>query len=234
MRQMIDPFEPTPIEFHERFEQKLYALEHEAPPARQWIRKVVVLAVCIVLLGSTALALEQIGVFEFLTKRIYGGADITQENVVMPLSQACDSKLLQTELRDAYWDGEKLSVSLYVYPAEGYALYIETDVGADGENFDHIWWNGEIIPLNEWLAGRQALMLYLPEMRINGMTARASWDWVQDEQGETLLLQVKAAGLEHGTELMILLNSKILDTGMVEYATLTATLPAMEHKEDTP
>lgn len=232
MKLIYDPFEPTPEGFHRRVAQKLNEVQRTHTPVPRAYRRITVLAACLVLLCGTALALTHFGVLDFLTTRYVGSAEIDAEAVVTPTVQSCDSTLLTAAVQDAYWDGETLSVSVNVKPInDGYAFYMETDVGTDGEHFDQIWWNGTVQPLDDWLAGRQAIMLYIPEMTIDGVSAASAWDWVPDAQSETLLIQANAADMTHETELSIQLHSIIAGTGMAEQATLSVTLPAMAKEE---
>ena len=236
MKRLLDPFEPTPDDFHRCIERKLNELQRAHTPVFRSRRWVIGLAACLVLLCSTALALHQFGVLDFLATRIEGGVDIAEENIVLPITQTCDSTLLTAAVQDAYWNGGILSVSVHVKPVNSdYAFYMETDTGTDGEHFDHIWWNGKNLPLDEWLAGRQAIMLYLPEMTINGKPACcSSWDWIAGEQGKTLLIQAETKDMTHETELSIQLQSIIVGTDTMEQATLTVTLPAMTGEEEQP
>lgn len=231
MKALKDPFEPTPEGFHLRVEQRLHELRHSAPRPRRASRRVAALAACAALLWGAAMALERVGVLHFLNTRVWNGQKASEEDVVQPTAQSCDSRLLQVELRDAYWDGERLSLAVHVRSRGEYAFYMETDVGTDGESFDKIWWKGEILPLEQWLAGRQAIMLELPGMLLNGRPVASSWDWVQEQEGETLLLQGEAGDLTKGGELAITLKSKVVGTDTTERATLTATLPPMEKEE---
>ncbi|MEG1571880.1 MAG: hypothetical protein RR431_11825, partial [Clostridia bacterium] len=175
---MNDPFEPTPMGFHNRMEQIMEELQHEKAPTRSY-RWVAVLAACLVLLGGTALALNHFGVVYFLTQRVWMGNPVDETAVALPINQSCNSTMLDASLQDAYWDGETLSLTMSIAPKGDYAFYTETDRGQDGENFDLIWWKGEILPFEEWKNGREGLMLSLPELKINGERANQSWDWVQ-------------------------------------------------------
>lgn len=222
-----DPFEPTPPGFHLRVESKLAELQCGLKARRRRFRLAAVLAACLVLATGTALALDQLGVLYFLTER--DGREVASEAITQPLTQGCDSALLDATLRDAYWDGETLSISINVHPKDaGAAFYTETDVGTDGENFDKIWWKGEIIPFDEWRAGREVLELKLPTVKASVPSRLISWDWVQDGQGETLMIQMEADDLTHGADLTVTLTTRVLDTEATETATLTATLPAMK------
>jgi hypothetical protein len=231
MKPLRDPFELTPDGFHCRVEQRLGELRLITRSPHRVRRRMAALIACAALLCGAALALERVGVLHFLNTRIWLGREAIQSNVAQPTSQSCDSELLDAELRDAYWDGERLSICLHVRPKGDYAFYMETDVGQDGESFDRIWWKGEILPLKEWLAGRQAIRLGLPGLLVDGEPVSCSWDWVQEEQGETLLVQGEAGDLTKGAELTLTLKSRMMGTDIAEKATLTVTLPPMKKEE---
>lgn len=91
---MQDPFEPTPMPFHNRVEQKLSELQRKEKPAVRSYRLVVVGAVTLALLCGTALALEHLGVLHFLTERIWQGDPVDAAAIVQPTQQQCDSELL--------------------------------------------------------------------------------------------------------------------------------------------
>ena len=232
MNRMLDPYEPTPEGFHRGVERKLNELRRANGPARRSHRWVAALAACVVLLCGTAFAVERMGVLYFLTERVYRGDPVDAAVIVQPVSQSCDSALLNVVVRDAYWDGETLSLTVSIQPKGDYAFYTETDRGCDGESFDKIWWNGEILPYEEWLAGRQPLMLRPPyKMKINGKGVRQSWDWVQSGQGVEMLLEGEADDLTQGAELTFTLESVLEGTDTTEQATLTVQLPPMKKGE---
>ena len=58
-----------------------------------------------------------------------------------------------------------------------------------------------------------------------------SFDWVQDQEGETLLVQCRCpdeALLQNGGDVVLRLITTNLQTGETEHAALTVTLPAMK------
>lgn len=228
---MQDPFEPTPAQFHFRVEQKLSELQRPAQPAARSHRWIAVMAACLVLLCGTALALEQLGVLHFLTDRIWQGDPVNAAAIVQPAHQQCDSRLLDASVRDAYWDGETLSVAVHIRPKGDYAFYTETDRGQDGEHFEQIWWNGEILSFETWKAGRAELKLSLPKLMDGTENITTSWDWVQDEQGETMLIQGACEDLTQGAALAIELEALLEGESGAEHATLTFTLPPMTKGE---
>lgn len=226
---MQDPFEPTPLAFHNRVEQKLSELQRNEKRVVRSYRRAVILAAALLICG-TALALENLGVLHFFTHRYEWSIDA--ETIVQPTAQSCDSSLLNAVLRDAFWDGETLSIAMHIEPKDAStAFYIETDVGTDGESFDKIWWKGEILPFEEWRNGRKTIELLLPNVTANVPCELWSWDWVQDEQGETMLITLNAEDMTQGATLTIALESRVSDTDQTETATLTAVLPAMTKGE---
>lgn len=235
MNRLTDPFEPTPERFHQRMEQTLKELSqtktHPAPPPRRTARRLAfALGLTAALLTGLALALESLGVFHFFTQRYHQPIDAGR--IQQPAAQSCTSQLIAATLEDAYWDGETLSFTLSVRPKNpAAALYMETDVGADGESFDQIWWKGDILPFDQWRAGRETIRLMLPRVTASVPCTLTSWDWVQDGQGETLLIELAAEDMTKGATLDITLESRVLDTELREAAALTAVLPPMEKGE---
>lgn len=228
---MNDPFEPTPVGFHNRMEQKLNELQREKAPARSY-RWVAVLAVCMVLLCGTALALNHFGVLYFLTDRVYMPDPVDESAVAAPISQSCDSERFTVKLQDAYWDGEELSLTVSVQPKGDWAFHMETEVGADGESFDRIWVGvagGQ--PFEEWKNGREGLLLKLPELKLGDEAINWSWDWVLDGNGRTIMVTGHADDLTQGADLTLTLESVLETSGETETATLTAQLPPMKKGE---
>lgn len=230
MNRLNDPFEPTPEVFHLRVEQTLGELRRSTSPKRYARRLVFASVAAAALLLGTAFAQGNLGVLHFFTQRYE--QPIEAQTIVQPTSQCCDSKLLNAALQDAYWNGETLVISLNVHPKDANtALYTETDVGADGEHFDKIWWKGEILSFDTWRDGRKTIELQLPHVAADVPCRLQSWDWVQDEQGETLLIELHAENMTQGAMLTVTLESRVLDTDEMEMAILTATLPDMTKGE---
>ncbi len=85
--------------------------------------------------------------------------------------------------------------------------------------------------MGAWRAGRKTIELQLPSVTADVPCRLKSWDWVQDEQGETMLIELSAADMTRGAALTVTLQSRVLDTDETETATLTAALPAMTKGE---
>ncbi len=224
---MHDPYEPTPIPFHDRVERKLNELQRKQQPAHRSLRWMAMAAACMALLCGTALALEQLGVLHFLTQRTWMGMPVNAAVVAQPTQQHCESELLDVLVKDAYWDGETLSVAMHISPKGDYAFYTETDRGQDGEHFDLIWWNGSVLSFEKWKAGRAGLMLTLPKLMNGTENITSAWDWMQDEQGETMLIQGKCDDMTQGATLAVELNCMLEGRDEAVLSTLVFTLPPM-------
>ena len=191
-------FEPTPDRFHRRFDSTLAALRAQpAPKPRRFrTRTAVAVALIAVLLCATAFALERLGILYFLTERVAGGMSTEQaEAGVAPVAwQRCESERLSVVVRDIYMDGERLAVCAHIEPRESdaYRLLSETDIGTDGEHFDRIWWQGEVLSFGEWLPeGKEMLVVSSAVLQIGDRRLPVSVDWVAQDQGETFSFEAR-------------------------------------------
>ena len=191
-------FEPTPDRFHRRFESMLASLQAQPAP-KPWrfrTRTAVAVALIAVLLCVTAFALERLGILYFLTERVAGGMSTEQaEAGVAPVAwQRCESERLSVVVRDIYMDGERLAVCAHIEPRESdaYRLLSETDIGTDGEHFDRIWWQGEVLSFGEWLPeGKEMLVVSNAVLQIGDTRLPVSVDWVAQDQGETFSFEAR-------------------------------------------
>ena len=208
--------------------QVLHLAQAGACPARRRLSASLALGLALVLTACAALAAGWQGVRYFLEDRTSQPQTLREEAVVQPLAQRCDSRMLLAEAVDACVSDGVFSMTLHVRAAsDAQVLCVETDIGCDGERFDMIWRDGEVLPLEAWRAGREVLQLGLP----TGSMPFDSFDWVQDQEGETLLVQCRRpdeALLQNGGDVVLRLITTNLQTGETEHAALTATLPAMK------
>lgn len=191
-------FEPTPDRFHRRFDSTLAALRAQPAPKPRRFRTQTAVAVALiaVLLCATAFALERLGILYFLTERVAGGMSTEQaEAGVAPVAwQRCESERLSVVVRDIYMDGERLAVCAHIEPRESdaYRLLSETDIGTDGEHFDRIWWQGEVLSFGEWLPeGKEMLVVSSAVLQIGDRRLPVSVDWVAQDQGETFSFEAR-------------------------------------------
>lgn len=196
-------FEPTPDRFHRRFDCTLAALRAQpAPKPRRFrTRTAVAVALIAVLLCATAFALERLGILYFLTERVAGGMSTEQaEEGVAPVAwQQCESGRLSVAVRDIYMDSERLAVCAHIEPREpdAFRLLSETDIGTDGEHFDRIWWQGEVLSFGEWLPeGKEMLVVSDAVLQIGDTRLPVSVDWLPQDQGETFSFEARLDLLE--------------------------------------
>ncbi|MCI5957190.1 MAG: hypothetical protein MRZ54_09410 [Clostridiales bacterium] len=238
-----DAFAPTPQAFHAQVERKLYQVTRgqaaDKAPRRGW-RLAATLALLAALFCGTALALSRMGVLDFLVGRVADGPtrETLEGGVTLPVAQSCESDRLVLSVRDVYLDAERLAVCVHIAPKDenAYRLLSETDIGADGETFDRIWWNGKIMTFEEWLPkGKEMLVLSPRWMEIGGQRLLSSYDWVPEEQGETFLFEADlwelddpAAALNaDGTlTVRVLVSSRVYGAEEADEAALTFTVPA--------
>lgn len=186
-----DAFESTPERFHH---QVAHALRQPQPVKRRGVRMALVFALCAALLCGSAAALDRIGVLYFFTDRFADGP--TEEGmrregtIVVPERQECQSDMLDMSVRDVYLSADEIAVCMHIAPAqpESYRLLSETDIGTDGETFDRIWWEDDILTFEEWLPeGKEMLVVSGRYMEIGDKRVLCSRDWVPEEAGETFL-----------------------------------------------
>ena len=198
LERLDNAFEPTPDRFHRRFDSTLAALRAQPAPKPRRFRTQTAVAVALiaVLLCATAFALERLGILYFLTERVAGGMSTEQaEAGVAPVAwQRCESERLSVVVRDIYMDGERLAVCAHIEPRESdaYRLLSETDIGTDGEHFDRIWWQGEVLSFGEWLPeGKEMLVVSSAVLQIGDRRLPVSVDWVPQDQGETFSFEAR-------------------------------------------
>ncbi len=191
-------FESTPDRFHRRLESMLASLQAQpAPKPRRFrTRTAVAVALIVVLLCVTAFALERLGILYFLTERVAGGMSAEQaEAGIAPIAwQRCESERLSVTVRDIYMDGARLAVCAHIEPREpdAYRLLSETDIGTDGEHFDRIWWQGKVLPFDEWLPeGKEMLVVSDAVLQIGDTRLPVSVDWLPQDQGETFSFEAR-------------------------------------------
>lgn len=204
----------------------------------------VVLAV-LLLLSTAAVAGNWLGVRYFLTSRLALPVPVEDAYVVHPASQSFESERINLHAMDAYWfedgRGDKLDMTLHADVKDaGKAFCMDTDIGTDGESFELIWLNRSTRPVAEWLAGRDGYVLSLwGKATINGELYWGGVDWVHEEQGVTIAIDLRdAPDMTNGATLTMEgwsypivpadseLGYRILYDEM-ETFTLTVTLPPM-------
>lgn len=110
---------------------------------------------------------------------------------VIPISYS--GRLLKGEVSDVIWDLDALSL-LFTYSITGTqsdALTVYSgNIGVDGERFDHIWADGQILPVTKWAEGKQVLVYNPDSWRIGSHYPTGSEDALPDGKGDTFFVSL--------------------------------------------
>ena len=102
-------------------------------------------------------------------------------------------RYLTAELIDVKWDLESLDL-LATYSLAGtdeQALTVHSgSIGVDGERHDHIWVDGEILPIEDWAQGKPVHVFALDGWRIGSMHLNGSEDFLADDLGESFFARL--------------------------------------------
>ena len=162
--------------------------------ARKRLRMALIsLLLLALLLAGAAIAADRLGVNWFLQSRRASPAEPYGESVRKDGSLAYSGALLSAEVSDVVLDIESLSL-LFTFSLAGTdtdALTVHGgSIGVDGERMDHIWTDGNILPVSQWAQGRPVHVFTLDGWRIGGMIPTGSEDFLPDGPGESFFAEL--------------------------------------------
>lgn len=229
--------------------QRVLNMGKEQPRTRRRSRRLTVaLAVLAVLMLSTAVAVATnwTSVRWFLTDRLYTPLDVQDAYIVHPTAQSFESDRINLTVLDAYWYedpyGDRLALTMHAdAKTPDTPFCMEIDIGTDGESFDMIWWHGDIIPVTQWLDGRDGYVMETNTAAwIGNQGFSGACDYIQEETGLTVMMRLdKVPDLSEGATIGAQIRvwpirpSSDEELGFhqywddVETAILTVTLPPM-------
>lgn len=217
-------------------------------PRRHFGKMTVAFVVLALLLLSTAAAVagNWLGVKWFLTDRLMNPVNVEEAYVVYPAAQSFDSERINLHVMDAYWyddvRNDKLDLTMHVDVNDSSMPFcMDNEIGTDGESFDMIWWHGNVMPVEEWLAGRSGYVMDIwGAAEIDGVIYYGGYDHVLEEQGITLMLELRdPPDLSEGATLNVEIithpiapspdsyGGYVINYDDRETAVLTITLPPM-------
>jgi len=236
----------TLSELSDKLDESESALKMRLYRARKRLRIALIsLLLILLLLAAAAIGAGYLDVNWFLSNR----------RASNPLPYTADSKpffdisydgrLLSAEISDAVWDTEKHSLSI-TYSLTGTEENILTihsgNIGVDGERFDHIWIDGQVLPV-ENLANVKPVHIYsLNGWTLNGQRLNASEDFLPDGNGESFFsefhlnsLKVGQCNVPFDADGCITLNCSVFVTdyaegNILEKGLLTARIAAPDKK----
>lgn len=146
----------------------------------------------IALFSSMAVGAKFLDVQFFRTERISEPNPIESPLTAEDSQISYDGALLTAALSDAVWNLDELTLS-FVYSLTGTedALIVCRDnLGVDGIRTDHIWIDGQILPVTEWAEGHPVHLFTADEWTIDGQMCTGASDHLYDGKGETFYMNV--------------------------------------------
>lgn len=219
------------------------ASKGDTPTVKRKLTFSMALVLILVLMTSTvAVAATYKGVQFFLTERTIDPVTIDPSLMMTAITQTSTSEWLDVAVQDAYWDGSELSIAIRVAPKDIAApLAMLTDIGLDGETFDTIWlsdadFNSNQMLVEDWLNGRTAILMNLPEMTFEaGSETLDMWhsmDYIHvlEDNAIIMMLQLPVSDMSCGAKVALQMTSTKLYPGDPEDAAVRR-LHAMEPSE---
>lgn len=162
--------------------------------ARKRLKMVLISLLLLALLASTAVGSGWLDVEWFLKSR--RAESNWKEAFVVPagLEFIYTGGLLDFSVSDAVWNLQDLSVA-FVYSITGSndnaAMICSENLGVDGVRHDHVWMDGEILPVSEWAQGRQVFVYSVDGWQLGGRMASVAEDELPDGKGQTYLTEMR-------------------------------------------
>lgn len=161
--------------------------------ARRKLRILLISLLLLVLLAAAAVGVGPIDVSWFMQKR---RAEPIVEHISSSAFQQIryDGKLLSAEVSDAAWNLDELSVSFvyFLTAAQDDAFIVYSgNIGVDGIRFDHIWTQGEILPIADRAQGRKVITFTPDDWTLDGRSYPSSEDALPDGKGETFFVKLR-------------------------------------------
>ena len=167
--------------------------------ARKHLKLVLISLLLLALLASAAVGCGWLDVDWFLKNR---RAEFDwQEDSAAPtgLEFVYTGELLEFSVSDAVWNLQNLSVA-FVYSIAGLdddaAMICSENFGVDGIRRDHVWIDGEILPVSEWAQGRRIFVYSVSGWQMDGYRGSAAEDDLPDGKGQTYLTEIRLEGVK--------------------------------------
>lgn len=161
--------------------------------ARRRLRVLLISLLLLLLLAAAAVGTGIWDVDWFLRNRRASMSDSVYTDYRSVNEISYSSRYLTAELNDVKWDLERLEL-LMTYSLAGtdeQALTVHSGcIGVDGEHQDHIWVDGEILPIEDWAQGKPVYVFAPDGWRIGSMYLSGSEDFLSDGLGESFFTRL--------------------------------------------
>lgn len=174
------------------------ALKMKLYRTRRKLRLALISLLLLLLLTAAAIGAQHLGVNWFLKHRTASNPSLLETDNRSECSVSYSGRLLAAQAGDAVWNREALSLlfTCSLAGAEPEALTVHSGhIGVDGERFDCIWMNGDILPVAEWAQGRPVHVYTLDGWQTGGLFLTGSEDFLADGLGESFFARLQLACL---------------------------------------
>ena len=161
--------------------------------ARQSLRILLISLVLLLLLAAAAIGTGVWDVSWFLRNRQASLSRPAYTDLRSAYSISYSGRYLTVELNDVKWDLEHLELlaTFSLAGTDEQALTVHSGcIGVDGERQDHIWLDGEILPVVDWAQGRPVHVFTLDGWRIGSKYLSGSEDFLSDGLGESFFARL--------------------------------------------
>lgn len=173
------------------------ALKMKLYRSRRKLRLLLIsLLLLLLLAAAAAVGSGQLSVNWFLQNRTASNPPLydTDQRSVCRISY--NGRFLSAEVSDAVWDEQTLSLLFTCSLTGTQPLTVHAgDIGVDGERFDCIWVDGDILPVEEWAQGQTVYVFTLDGWQLDGYYPAGSEDFLPDGLGESFFAQLRMDGL---------------------------------------
>lgn len=161
--------------------------------ARQSLRILLISLLLLLLLAAAAIGTGVWDVNWFLRNRQASPSGSDYTDLGSDCSISYTGRYLAAELDDVKWDLESLEL-LATYSLAGTderALTVHSGcIGVNGEHQDHIWVDGEILPIEDWTQGKPVYVFAPDGWHIGSMYLSGSEDFLPDGLGESFFARL--------------------------------------------
>ncbi len=164
--------------------------------ARKRLKVALITLLLLLLLAAAAIGSGLIDVNWFLQNRWAQPVDVLPSTTSALRAGSYSGKALAFEARDARWNGQSLSLVYSIAGNEAESLFVYAgNLGVDGVRFDHIWIDGEILPLKQWANGRVVKVFSLENWTLGDRYLPGTQDALSEGKGETFYEELRLDSL---------------------------------------
>ena len=172
------------------------ALKMKLCRSRRKLRLLLISLLLLLLLTAAAIGSGLLNVNWFLQNRTASNPPLYETDQQSVCSISYDGRFLFAGFSDAVWEEQTLSLLFTCSLTGTQPLTVHTGcIGVDGERFDCIWVDGDILPVEEWAQGQPVYVFALDGWQLDGCYPAGSEDFLPDGFGESFFTRLHMDGL---------------------------------------